>query len=73
METPFCSAFAETDVNPLVYNEFGMLIFLDLLPRAKKAAKAEIEMKNAKQHYMNLAEKYNRLGDWKDEEYNLEI
>lgn len=56
-----------------LYNEFGMLMFLDLLPRAKKAAKIEIEVKIAKQHYWDKSEEYNRLGDWKDEEYDLEI
>ena len=56
-----------------LYDEFGVLMFLDLLPRAKKAAKAETDMRIAKQHYMDKAEEYTKLGDWKNEEYDLEI
>ena len=56
-----------------LYDEFGMLFFLDLLPRAKKAAKIEADLKIARQHYENKRDEYNRLGDWKDEEYDLEI
>lgn len=56
-----------------LYDEFGMLIFLDLLPRAKKAAKVETDLKIARQHYQNKQEEYKRLGDWKDEEYDFEI
>lgn len=56
-----------------LYDEFGMLIFLDLLPRAKRAAKVESDLKIARQHYQNKQDEYQRLGDWKDEEYDLEI
>lgn len=56
-----------------LYDEFGMLIFLDLLPRAKKAAKIETDIKIAKQHYENKKAEYENLGDWKNEEYDFEI
>lgn len=56
-----------------LYDEFGMLIFLDMLPRAKKAAKIETELKIAKQNYWNKSEEYNSLGEWENEEYDLEI
>ena len=56
-----------------LYDEFGMLIFLDLLPRAKKAAKIEVDMKIARQHYEDKKRMYEAVGDWKSEEYDLEI
>ena len=56
-----------------LYDEFGMLIFLDLLPRAKKAAKVETELKISYQQYRDMVRELERLGDWKDEEYDLEI
>lgn len=56
-----------------LYDEFGMLLFLDLLPRAKQAAKVETELKIARQHYQDKQGEYQRLGDWKFEEYDLEI
>ena len=56
-----------------LYDEFGTLIFLDLLPRAKKAAKIETEKRIAYQQYLDKQEEYSRLGDWKDEEYDLHI
>jgi len=56
-----------------LYNEFGMLIFLDLLPRAKKAAKIETDMRIARQEYENKKAEYEKLGDWTNEEYDLEI
>lgn len=56
-----------------LYNEFGVLIFLDLLPRAKKAAKLETDLKITYQEYLDKQDEYKRLGDWKYEEYDLEI
>lgn len=56
-----------------LYNEFGMLIFLDLLPRAKKSAKLETDLKIANQHYQDKLKAYRRLSEWRYEEYDLEI
>ena len=56
-----------------LYDEFGTLIFLDLLPRAKKAAKIETEKRIAFQEYLNKQDDYQRLRDWKDEEFDLHI
>ena len=56
-----------------LYDEFGMLIFLDLLPRAKMAAKIETEKRIAYQKYLDKQAEYQRLGEWKDEEYDLHI
>jgi len=56
-----------------LYDEFGMLMFLDFLPRARKAAKIKTDMRIARQEYENKKAEYEKLGDWTNEEYDLEI
>lgn len=56
-----------------LYDEFGMLMFLDLLPRAKKTAKIETELRIARSHYKAKMAEYNDLRDWSREDYDLTI
>lgn len=56
-----------------LYDEFGMMMFLDLLPRAQRAAKIETEMKIARAHYEAKKAEYENLGDWRKEDYDLTI
>lgn len=56
-----------------LYDEFGKIIFLDMLPRAKKAARMEVDLRIAKQKWSDINEKYNHLSDVSHEEYDLEI
>ena len=56
-----------------LYDEFGKILFLDLLPRAKKAAKVEVELRIAKQKWSDINEEYIRLSDVSQEDYDLNI
>lgn len=56
-----------------LYNEFGIVIFLDMLPRSKAAAKLETEIRIARQQVKDLNNQYDDLRECKTEEWNLEI
>ena len=56
-----------------LYNEFGSVIFLDMLSRSKAAAKLETEIRIARQKAKDLNNQYDDLRECKSEEWNLEI
>ena len=56
-----------------LYDEFGKMLFLDMLPRAKKAAKMEVDLRIVKQKWSDINEEYNQLSDVSYEEYDLNI
>ena len=56
-----------------LFNEFGLVLFLDMLPRAKKAAELETQIRIARQQLHDLNIYYDELASCKTEEWNLEI
>lgn len=56
-----------------LYDEFGLMIFLDMLPRAKKAAKLETDMRIARVLYEDKKREYETLADVTEEDFDLTI
>lgn len=56
-----------------LFDEFGLMIFLDMLPRAKKAAKVETDLRIARTQYENKMSEYTALRDVTEEDFDLTI
>ena len=56
-----------------LYLDYGKMILLDMLPRAKKAAKLEVDLRIAKQTWKDINEAIQLLADVSREVYDLNI